>query len=202
MYFECESKLVSECEIKFPNVNFSLNHCLSTQCIPFEEHGLPKDGGVSFIVGKHADNLETGRQRGGWLSLVENYSRRYLSIAKDALSAIAGVARVIADETGDHYFAGIWDNHLIEDIFWRVYTNEEHFQDEVSRPVRGRMIGNAIRPAEYRAPSWLWASINAPIKFIPLSYRNLVAHPRICHTTPAGADRYGRVADGRMDIEV
>lgn len=206
MYFECETEMASECGFKFPNTNFSLNHCISAQLIAFDQHGTQKEGGVSFIVGQPVTGKGSLRSRGGWLSLVEDYSRRSLSVAQDKLSAIAGVARVLAEETGDYYIAGVWASHLMEDIFWRVYTHEEEMEDEGdnwrSRPVLGRRIGNATRPSEYRAPSWSWASVEAPIKFIPLTYSKLVARPIHCYTTPSGADNYGRVQDGFIDIEV
>lgn len=206
IYFECETEIRSECGFKFPNVNFDLQHCLSTQCIPFEEHGIQNGAGISFIPGRPSGARGSPRQQGGWLSLVEDYSRRQLSVSDDKLSAIAGVARIISEETGDYYIAGVWANHLMEDIFWRVYTHEETFEDDghrwKRRPVKGQLLGLASRPPQYRAPSWSWASIDAPVKYIPLSYRNLLAQPRHCYTTPSGADRYGRVCDGFMDIEV
>jgi hypothetical protein len=64
------------------------------------------------------------------------------------------------------------------------------------------VIGTVSRPAEYRAPSWSWASIDAPVKFNALSYSNLVAYVEDYHTEPAGADEFGRVSDGRVDLRV
>lgn len=45
IYFECDTEIQSECGFKFPNVNFSLSHCLDTQRIPFEQHGLQSNQG-------------------------------------------------------------------------------------------------------------------------------------------------------------
>lgn len=80
------------------------------------------------------------RWHGGWLSLVENYSKRRLSYAEDKLTAIAGVARMITEETGDLYFAGLWARRFIEDLHWRVYNQEEHFENDASGtiPVRAQ----------------------------------------------------------------
>lgn len=206
IYFECEMEMRSECGFRAANTKFSLQHCLDTHRIPLEQHGVEKDRGLSLAPGRGTNLGGSPRQEGGWLSLVEEYSRRQLSVSQDKLSAIAGVARVISEETKDTYIAGVWASHLLEDIFWRVYTHVETFEDEGrdwnGRPVRGKLIGRSSVPTQYRAPSWSWASLDAPIKYIPLSYRNLIAKPRNCYATPSGTDKYGRVRDGLIDIEV
>jgi len=205
MYFECESQLESEDGFKFPHTPWSLQFCVATQRIPFEDHGL-RGGGVSFVPGKYGLDRGGGRWNGGWISLVENYSTRSLTVSNDKLSAIAGVARVIAEETGDRYFAGVWSRHLIEDLYWRVYAQEELFTPNAegvnNQPAKGRLIGKATRPAQYRGPTWSWASLDGPVKFIPLSYSDLVARPRSCVVTPAGSDRFGRVSSARLEIDV
>ncbi|KAL4889851.1 heterokaryon incompatibility protein-domain-containing protein [Aspergillus ambiguus] len=200
MYFECDYTLLSEDGFEFLNGScFSLARCVDTQRISFDEHGL-QNTSMSTVPGV---NAETGGHRWthGWLALIQNYSKRSLSVSKDKLSAVAGVAKVIAEETGDDYLAGAWAAHLPEDIYWRVYAQEEYFEVESGLPVKGKILGDVSRPVEYRAPSWSWASIDAPIKYIPLSYKNLVCRFRNCVTYPIGADNYGRVANGRIDIE-
>jgi hypothetical protein len=207
MYFECETQLLSEDCFKIPNMFFSMGILLSTQSIAFEKHGLPKSAGISYDIGQHVPNPLGGwRWRGGWLSIVENYSRRRLTVNQDKLSAVAGVARAVAEITGDTYLAGLWAQHFFEDLHWRVYVYEETFEKNKEGlgklAVKGKAVGTTDRPAEYRAPSWSWASIDAPIKYVPLAYSKIVAHVRKCATLPAGADVYGRVAAGRLDIEV
>lgn len=207
LYFECETEFVSECGWTIPNAQFSLGNCLRTQTIAFEEHGTSTNRGVSFIVGKDANERGSPRQQYGWLSLVEQYSKRYLTVADDKLSALAGVARVLAEETGGQYLAGLWSDHLHEDMFWRVQTHEEFIQkgqkDDFKRiAVTGSLIGYASRPAQVRAPTWSWASVDAPIKFLPLNYKSLVCELRSCYVTPCSADNYGRVTGGFLDIDV
>lgn len=205
MYFECECLLVSEDGFKFPDVLFSMKRLLATQQIPFEEHGLLKSSGRSFAAGKYSTGPVPGRRwQGGWLSVVENYSKRNLTVDQDKLSAVAGVARVIAEETGDVYIAGLWGRHFMEDLYWRVYAQEENFEEDDKgcdrRPIKGQVVGTVSQPTEYRAPSWSWASIDAPVKFNALSYSNLVAYVEDYHTEPAGSDEFGRVLDGRVDL--
>jgi hypothetical protein len=207
IYFECEDAILSEDGFKFPYLYFSMESLLLTQRCAFEQHGSDTAFGISFVEGKDPVSQNPGlRWKGGWLSLVENYSGRQLSFSKDKLSAVAGVARMLAEKTGDKYLAGLWGRHIYEDLCWRVYIREEYFDTSergiADRPVKGKEIGNAVRPAEYRAPSWSWASIDAQVKFIPLSYSFLVAQVKECYTVPAGDDEFGRVCNGRLDIQV
>ena len=111
--------LQSEDGFEFPVSHFCLKDCLSTQRIPFEMHGISKHRGMSYIVGTPAEG-KGYRCQFGWLGLIENYSRRHLTVPNDKLSALAGIARVIAEETGNFYLASVWAEHLPEDLFWRV----------------------------------------------------------------------------------
>lgn len=203
MYFECETELFSECGFKMPNVTkWSIPQCIAA-------HQVARPGpreGISFIVGQHvtADGPE---KHHGWLSLVEDYSKRKLTDPQDKLTAIAGVARLLAQETGDQYLGGIWRLHLMEDLAWRVQTHEEWTElVQLDPPVEiartGALIGSASRPAGHRAPSWSWASVDAPVKFIPLSRRNTVCLPRYCWIEPSGDDQFGRLKNGSLDIDV
>jgi hypothetical protein len=203
MYFECEEEMVSECGFKIPNSQFSMFNCVEAEISP------PPTGeiGVSFVVGQHAHGGGGPRRQRGWLSLVENYSKRQLSNAEDKLTAIAGVARYLAGATGDTYLGGLWRRHLLADLLWRVQTHEELVERVESDGVvlvakTGALIGSASRPAKYRAPSWSWASIDAPVKFISLSHSQLVCQPRVCFNRPSGEDPFGRLEDGILDIDV
>lgn len=204
MYFECESCLKSEDGATFGDIYFGMKRLLDTQCIPYNQHGLSQSAGISFIVGQDAGGQYPGaRWQGGWLSLIENYSMRNLTVSRDKLTALAGVARAAAEETRDRYYAGLWGKHFMEDLFWRMYPQEEieDRRDAKNTPIKGKVLGTVRRPAEYRAPSWSWASLDGPVKHIPLSYSKLVSSIIRCTTIPAGKDPYGRVSGGKLDIE-
>ncbi|KXX74812.1 hypothetical protein MMYC01_208653 [Madurella mycetomatis] len=165
MYFECEQSLCSEDGFDFTDLYFSLENLNTTQHCAFEQHGMFKDAGVSFIRGTHAATQQPGLQwQGGWLFLVENYSQRRLTVSLDKLSALAGVARVVADHTGDRYFAGVWASHIHEDLMWLVYTHEERFDGK--KPIRGRMLGRAapIYKIEPYEPTNPWEYHGLPVK--------------------------------------
>ncbi|KAI1413044.1 HET-domain-containing protein [Hypoxylon sp. FL1857] len=204
MYYECESCLKSEDGFTFGDIYFGMKRLLETQDIPYSQHGLPQSGGISFIVGQDAGGKYPGtRWQGGWLSLIENYTMRNLTVPEDKLTALAGVARAIAEETGDRYYAGLWAKHFMEDLCWRMYPQEEieDRRDMKNTPMMGKVLGIVRRPIEYRAPSWSWASLDGPVRHIPLSYSKLVSKIVSCSTIPAGKDPYGRVSGGKLDIQ-
>lgn len=205
MYFECESCLKSEDGFTFDDIYFGMKRLLETQRIPHNQHGLSPSGGLSFIVGQDAGDAYSGtRWQGGWLSLIKNYTVRNLTASRDKLTALAGVARAVAEETGDRYFAGLWGSHFMEDLCWRMYPYEEINDRRNARntAMKGKLIGAVHKPAEYRAPSWSWASLDGPVRHIPLSYSQLVSKVVECSTVPAGKDPYGRVSSGKLDIQV
>ena len=172
-------------------------------------HGATQSGGMSLslIRGYSPGELTKGiRWKSGWLRLVEDFSRRFLSVDADKLASLAGVARAVAGGTGDGYLAGLWARHIYEDLNWRVYAHDEpsghdkacpHKHDEATEVYR-----TIWRPSQYRAPSWSWACIDGTIRFVPLSYSNRVAQVVDCIVKHAGADPFGRVSGGELVLEV
>ena len=198
MYFECPDAIHSEDGFVFPGVFFSLDLLIRSQLIDHSEHGVSEDG-LSLIRG--SDSFQGIRWKQGWLGLVQNYSQRKLTHQQDKLTALAGLARIVAERTGDRYYAGLWAAHFLEDVCWRVYPQEENRFDS-QKPTKGKILGTVMKPTEYRAPSWSWASLDAPIRFIALSFPNLLACVVKCATIPSGTDPYGRVKNGKLVIEV
>ncbi|KAF2182126.1 HET-domain-containing protein, partial [Zopfia rhizophila CBS 207.26] len=199
MYFECKAKIQSEDGFSFTNIFFSLETLVRTQMIRHRDHGRPPNY-LNFSFRTLPDIKRGVRWNGGWLSLVENYSQRELTVAQDKLSAIAGIARILGERTQDRYFAGLWAAHFYEDLCWRVYAQDENYSG--TTPVKGKILGKAVRPSDYRAPSWSWASLDAPIRFVAMAYSLLVARVVKCEITPSGMDPYGKVKGGRLVIEV
>lgn len=93
-----------------------------------------------------------------WYRLVINYSSRRLTISSDSLLAISAIAAQIQPLLDDEYCARHWKSRLHMESRWRTVV-----------PLRNR----AVRPSEYRAPSWSWASVSAPIDEIVSKYSAL-----------------------------
>lgn len=85
-----------------------------------------------------------------WNDILGSYVRCALTKPEDKLVAISGVAKDFANIIGDEYLAGLWRTNLIADLLWHVHEEE----------LTGLYIP-ATRPAQYRAPSWSWASVDS-----------------------------------------
>jgi hypothetical protein len=84
-----------------------------------------------------------------WHHLVEEYSRRSLTVTTDKLPAISGIASKVKEATDSAYLAGLWKDNLASDLLWS------------SSPAGGQMCA----PTTFRAPSFSWASIDGPISY-------------------------------------
>lgn len=87
-----------------------------------------------------------------WKLVVERYSTTGLSRESDKLIALAGMAKLMAERIRGRYVAGMWEKYLASQLSWRVKTAYEN----------GRLLYPSRRPKEYRAPTFSWASVDAP----------------------------------------
>ena len=83
----------------------------------------------------------------GWKNIVASYSRCSITFSRDKLVALSGLARLMQQESGIEYVAGLWRKNLESQLRWQP-------TDSPSR---------RARPAVYRAPSWSWASIDGSL---------------------------------------
>ena len=125
-----------------------------------------------------------------WLKLVEKYSGRKLTVGNDRLPALSGMASRLADAMGDQYCAGIWQSRILHGISWR----------------RKWFVSSSNSEGILPAPSWSWASINAPVQFYPRGIEKR-SKPYVAHTTvlsidiePEGENLYGAVRSGRLTM--
>jgi hypothetical protein len=219
MYWECEKAFLAEDGSSFDPTLFSLNTIISAQYTPPSERGFRQRGVTSFIEGLPLPmQTPQGRWRGGWLSHIESYSKRNLTKNTDKLPALSGLATLIASRTGDEYFAGLWRDHVIEDVHWRVYTRDEVRQGEMSveadvftlfypapeglKSIYGPKLCDVVIPPTYRAPSWSWASLDTNVKFVPLDFARIRTEFVSCSISPAGIDATGKVASGWIKLRV
>lgn len=87
-----------------------------------------------------------------WNDILEAYSRCALTKPSDKFVAISGVAKDFARVVGDDYLAGLWRRNFINGLLWT--STPEYRTTYEWLP--------AVRPKVYRAPSWSWASLDAP----------------------------------------
>lgn len=123
-----------------------------------------------------------------WHEIVVAYSISDLTKPEDKFLAISGVAKEIKRMSGDRYLAGLWERNILRDLLWMVYI-----QERVSMPMA------------YRAPSWSWASLNAPILYTWAS--NVGDEPETLHArfidarlSNATGDDTGLLTDGCIRV--
>jgi len=90
-----------------------------------------------------------------WHHVLMDYSSRSLSIKTDRLAAIYGLADALRSSCRLTYVAGLWQEQLQKDLLWIRTPNSTTVET-----LRVARLVNAI------APSWSWASLDAPISFI------------------------------------
>ena len=85
-----------------------------------------------------------------WYKIVYQYSRTELTFEEDKLIAVGGIAAQLLELwnlRGREYLAGLWHHSALAlELLWTVSDTTK-----------------AKRPKKYRAPSWSWASLDAPI---------------------------------------
>ncbi|KAK4449997.1 heterokaryon incompatibility protein-domain-containing protein [Podospora aff. communis PSN243] len=96
---------------------------------------------------------------GGWMGIVEQYSRRFLTNPSDKLVAITGLAQMVQatlPETEDKaYFAGVFRARLLQHLLW---ISKE------PKPSR------SLSPL---APSWSLASLEGPVYYPDMATESL-----------------------------
>lgn len=86
-----------------------------------------------------------------WNDILESYVKCALTKPEDKLVAISGIVKDFASVVGDEYLAGLWRKNLINGLLW---VAKDEYNPANSPPT--------VRPELYRAPSWSWASLDAP----------------------------------------
>ncbi|KAI0350136.1 HET-domain-containing protein [Trametes cingulata] len=83
-----------------------------------------------------------------WLRLVEDYTRRSVTVPSDKLVACGAIAEAFQRVLRSDYVAGLWRETLPCDLLW----------------LKASEAGPGLtRPAQYRAPSWSWAAVDGGI---------------------------------------
>lgn len=129
--------------------------------------------------------IANSKQRStSWYRIRENYSERRLSYAGDKLIAISAIAHEMSQHFAGRYLAGLWEDTLFDDLQW---ITKGH-------------LGN--RPAEYRAPSWSWASMNtAVVDILVGEYFSDCTLGRCEDTLSVPDDPYGAVSGGFLELK-
>lgn len=117
-----------------------------------------------------------------WRTLVHEFTKRTLTVQKDRLPAISGLASALKTHIDSDYLAGLWESDLATQLLWA--SSWSAFNANPS-----------LLPLEDGyAPSWSWASVSGAVRFLE------VRHPRFSLTweilsvrfRPLGLDPFTR----------
>jgi hypothetical protein len=92
-----------------------------------------------------------------WHQALLNYTQRNLGFLSDKLNAVSAVAAEIAQSTGWEYWAGLWKEHIVEDLLWSYLHPKEGWKlVPEDYPI---LRSDRVKAAGYLGPSWSWASV-------------------------------------------
>ena len=124
-----------------------------------------------------------------WNPALVSYTEAKLTFGRDKLVAISGVVKKLRKQTGDRYFAGLWEGPFLHQLLW--FTSHVASED-LQR-----------RSNDYRAPSWSWASIDERVRLSSSSRDGsgmLLAKLLDVNTVPRTSDDTGQVIGGYAQI--
>ncbi|KAL3424120.1 hypothetical protein PVAG01_03401 [Phlyctema vagabunda] len=127
--------------------------CNGYEALPdlFDEGIMKLSPGNYFNLLEEVNPLDSKNNVQQWSDIVENYSKRSLTVRKDKLVAISGLARILSSVYGTDYVAGLWVKDLVRLLAWHK---------SISKPSTAKDLGMA-----YRAPSWSWASVDGKVVY-------------------------------------
>lgn len=138
-----------------------------------------------------------------WAHVVAQFCTRHLTKDTDKLPALAGLAArfqayhlAMKPEQEYIYLAGLWWTRSPAGLRPRERA-------ELPAGLLWRKTGDTdlVRPAAYRAPSWSWAALDGPVKFleaVPDEFK-LQIHDAACVCEYSGS--FSSVRDGWIDAE-
>jgi hypothetical protein len=117
-----------------------------SESLPGESISSPREVSWDLWTAKSADSGTAADAHRHWMNLVEAYTHRSLTIPKDRVLAISGIAARLAPLIGSDYLAGHWRDFLAADLQWSA-------------------SGPVARPQQYLGPSWSWTAVNGKVRF-------------------------------------
>ena len=124
--------------------------------------------------------------------MVETYTKRQLTEGTDKLPALSGVARRFsAALCNDTYVGGLWANDLPAGLMWSATGFLTPYGTQ------GHLLP---RPAQPRAPTWSWASVDGAVHCPCLPFDHIHLEAPAIYNHPVGLDPFGAVDFGMFEI--
>ena len=136
-----------------------------------------------------------------WYRMIGEYTTRSLTYSGDKLPALSGLARNVAQHTGDRYAAGLWEEDFGFGVLWKG-VGKRCVYDEFDLYYGPKYK----KPRQWRAPSWSWASLDGETQYPDSSgggkYED--AEPMLqdikLHVQTSDVNKFGRVISGGVTL--
>jgi hypothetical protein len=119
-----------------------------------------------------------------WMPLVQDFTKRSLSRADDALPALSGIAQRELSLSPGRYFAGIWERDIAKQLGWFVKPHQ-------------LVTGDRKRKPQPR-PTFSWATFPGPISYDFLHRPLCTFHSG--NAVPLAGDKYGQVKEAVIQM--
>lgn len=103
-----------------------------------ENWNLESNGSTGHL--RSLEGVEKEEIHKFWRRFIRFYANTKLTLDKDRLPAVAGIARILRDMLNEKYIAGIWENDIARSLVWGCR-------------------GDLSMPSTQLVPSWSWASV-------------------------------------------
>lgn len=141
------------------------------------------------LASQDTNNLEEPSLQTTWERIMQDYSRRGISVPSDKLPALSSLATIFSQRTNLDYVAGMWKQWFPGALLWRL-------QKTVS----------ISRPKEWRAPTWSWLSVDGLVIHCESlsqlsSSAGSIAEILECHVTPKMLSApFGEISSAQLTI--
>jgi hypothetical protein len=177
---------------------------------PGELHWLKEDRYSSFPWG-----LDRYRRTGDsqmflnvWYSCANSYSRRQIGDERDRLPALSGLAKLMAEATGDEYLAGLWKKGIMQGLLWaRSVPLNKYDIERLSPSLEQTYVG----------PSWSWINGYDDFQFFSSESSKILGNnaayememdllseyqsiQAICTPESPNLNPYGRITAGKLTV--
>lgn len=111
---------------------------------------------TQLIKSSTAQNENGEMKRWLWSNIVEQFTRRHLTMSSDLLPALSGMARFMSPTAESDYVCGMWRDKLAGFLMWE--PDYDYIRAHSLTDVPRRHDG-------HYAPSWSWASVISPVSY-------------------------------------
>lgn len=154
---------------------------ISCECSEFNDDVQRSPFRGYYVKPHHLAKADAEERSFWWHSVVKTYSGLQLTFESDIFPALQGIAHVMQQSKNCEYYAGLWEDSLIQDMLWFCPKPN-------------------LRPFAFRAPTWSWASVVGKVGYVTRSVPKICASVQSVTVTPVGSSPLGQICGASVTI--